>query len=91
MAIENIPGGSLVITGEHITLYQLLAMRGALKLEILGIKMTRGRAVSVGIRQLLVHPARDKRTSLRGARPMACRRPAGPRRQNDPVSLCCRH
>jgi hypothetical protein len=64
MAIEHIPGGSLVITGEHITLYQLLAMRGALKLEILGIKMTRGRAVSVGIRQLLVHPARDKRTLL---------------------------
>lgn len=37
MTIENV-GGATVVTGEHIELVQLLAIRGALKMEMSGLK-----------------------------------------------------
>jgi hypothetical protein len=43
LAIETGVGGT-VITGEHIELYRLLALKGALKLEMKGLKR-RGRSV----------------------------------------------
>lgn len=41
------PGGSIIITGkEDIDAYRLLALKGALKLEIKGLKLSRGRSAS---------------------------------------------
>jgi hypothetical protein len=37
-------GGATIVTGEHISLYVMLAQRGALSLEIKGLKMCRGRS-----------------------------------------------
>ncbi len=36
--IEVTENGNIVITGEGIEIYRLLALRGALKLEVLGMK-----------------------------------------------------
>jgi len=44
MAIERIPGGGMVITGESIGVARLLTLRGALSLECKGLKR-RGRSV----------------------------------------------
>lgn len=44
MAIEINGSGSIVVTGEHIEVYRLLALRGALGLEAKGLKMSRGRS-----------------------------------------------
>jgi len=38
MAIEVHEGGGMTITSEHIELYRLLALKGALKLEMKGMK-----------------------------------------------------
>jgi len=43
MAIEVTAGGT-VVTGEHVELYRLLALKAALKLEMKGMKR-RGRSV----------------------------------------------
>jgi hypothetical protein len=43
MAIEVTAGGTIV-TGEHVELYRLLALKSALKLEMKGMKR-RGRSV----------------------------------------------
>lgn len=48
--IENIAGGT-VITGTHIELYAMATQRAALKLEIVGLKMSRGRSVYGLIKQ----------------------------------------
>lgn len=42
MAIESIPGGGTIITGEHIELYRMLALKGALSLEMKGLRRSRG-------------------------------------------------
>ena len=42
MAIETFAGGGMVITGEHINVYRILALKAALKLEIKGLKRSRG-------------------------------------------------
>lgn len=39
--IEKTEGGALVMTGKGIDLYQLLALRSALKLEMKGLRMSR--------------------------------------------------
>lgn len=46
MAIENLPGGGTLITGEHIEFARLIALRAALNLEIrTGMKRSsRGRS-----------------------------------------------
>jgi hypothetical protein len=44
MAIEKTEDGTLIITGEHIDVLRLLALKGALKLECVGLRATRGRS-----------------------------------------------
>jgi hypothetical protein len=41
--IEVHEGGGFCITGEHIPLYRLMVMASGLKLEVKGLRMTRGR------------------------------------------------
>jgi len=41
--IESNEHGTMVITGEHIPLYRLMVMASGLKLEIKGIRSSRGR------------------------------------------------
>ena len=41
--IETNECGSTLITGAHIPLYRLMVMASGLKLEIQGLRMTRGR------------------------------------------------
>lgn len=41
--IESTPSGT-VITGEHIELFRLLSIRGAVKLECSGMRLSRGRS-----------------------------------------------
>ena len=41
--IESNEHGTMVITGEHIPLYRLMVMASGLKLEIKGIRYSRGR------------------------------------------------
>jgi hypothetical protein len=43
MAVENTVGGGMMITGDDIQEYRLIVLRSALKLEIKGIRMNRGR------------------------------------------------
>ena len=43
MAVENTVGGGMMITGDDIQEYRLIVLRSALKLEIKGIRMHRGR------------------------------------------------
>jgi hypothetical protein len=47
MAIEKTEDGTLVITGEHIDVYRMLALKGALKLEMLGMKRRGPSAYSI--------------------------------------------
>jgi hypothetical protein len=46
MSIESNNGG-IVIDGEHVQIFELLALKGALKLEILGMKRRGASAYSV--------------------------------------------
>jgi hypothetical protein len=41
MAVE-VTNGATIITGEHVQLYALLALKSALNLEIKGLRMSRG-------------------------------------------------
>lgn len=43
MAIERLPGGSIVFVGNSVKLFQLMALRSALQLECKGLKR-RGRS-----------------------------------------------
>jgi hypothetical protein len=45
--------GATVVTGKHIQLYRLIAMKQALILESRGLRMTRGGAASTKVRQQL--------------------------------------
>lgn len=49
MAIEN-NNGSIIVTGEHIQVYRLLALYHALRLESKGMKMSRGLSVLATIK-----------------------------------------
>jgi hypothetical protein len=49
MSVENV-GGATAITGEHIQVARLLALKGRLKLEIVGLK-SRGRSTSTILKQ----------------------------------------
>lgn len=42
MAVEQTRSGALVVTGDHVQLYRLLAMKSAIKLEMAGLKHSRG-------------------------------------------------
>ncbi len=46
MSIEVFEGGGFVITGNDINLYRLLALKGALKLQAKGLKLSRGASAS---------------------------------------------
>ncbi len=61
MAIESNAGGTM-ITGDDVLAYRLLTMQKALKMEIRfpGMRMTRGRAVSVIIREATGLKSRKK-------------------------------
>jgi len=50
MPIETLSDGSMIITGDSIDVYRLLALKHALKLETLGMKR-RGRSVFSVIKQ----------------------------------------
>lgn len=51
MTIERIEGGGIMVTGdEDIALYRMLALRGALHLEVLGMKR-HGRSVYSIVKQ----------------------------------------
>lgn len=62
MTVE-VTGGGTVITGEHIALFRLFALRGALRLETLGMKR-RGRPASVIVREVTGLKTRDKKKLL---------------------------
>jgi hypothetical protein len=67
MAIENLSNGGMVITGEHIEVYRLLALRMALKLECSGLK-SRGKPAAT-VRAILKannYAAPQKKSSLLG-------------------------
>ena len=42
MPIEKLAGGGIICTGEGVNVFQLLAIKGALKLERAGMKHSRG-------------------------------------------------
>lgn len=44
--------GATIITGTHINLFAMLAQRGALKLELKGIKMSRGVSAYAAVKRL---------------------------------------
>lgn len=50
MAIETFDGGT-VITGPEIELWRLLALKGALKLEIAGMRHSSGKSVSARLKK----------------------------------------
>jgi hypothetical protein len=41
-AVESLPGGGTIVTGRDVGTYRLLALKHALKLEMMGLKMSRG-------------------------------------------------
>jgi len=45
--IEDTGNGGMVITGEHIDLYRLLALKAALQLEIRGMRWSRRRSIGL--------------------------------------------
>jgi len=53
MAIKTFEGGGTVVTGNHIEVVRLMALKAALKLEIKGIKMSRGVSAFSIVRQSL--------------------------------------
>lgn len=63
MAIEVSSDGSITITGDDIKLYQLLTLKSALSLQVLGIKAMRNTsATAVG--RKLGFPAKTAREML---------------------------
>lgn len=42
MPIEKIAGGGIVVTGNSISLFRMLSLRGSLRLEVRGMKRSRG-------------------------------------------------
>lgn len=52
MAIKTYEGGT-VVTGNHIEVVRLMALKAALKLEIKGIKMSRGASAFSIVRKSL--------------------------------------
>lgn len=48
--IQNLQGGGVVVTGEGVNLFRLLALKGALKLEIKGMRRSRGPSASAMIK-----------------------------------------
>ena len=59
MAVEITAGGTM-ITGEHIAVARLIALRGRLGLEIKGLGF-KGRPTSVIVREMGISQARTKR------------------------------
>jgi hypothetical protein len=45
MPIEKLPGGGIIVTGEEINVARMLALKGALHLECLGMRHSSGRSV----------------------------------------------
>ena len=67
MAVEKIGNDGFMVTGEHIEVYRLLALRMALKLECSGLK-SRGKPAAI-VRAILKannYAAPQKKTSLLG-------------------------
>jgi hypothetical protein len=65
MAIENLGNGGFAVTGEHVEVYRLLALRMALKLECSGLK-SRGSPAKI-VREILKannYVAPQKKSSL---------------------------
>jgi len=56
MPIEQTPSGAIVATGDGIAIFQLLALRGAVKLEQRGLKRRGPSAASCARRQLGLKP-----------------------------------
>jgi hypothetical protein len=44
-------GGGMMITGIHVKLYRMLSMRGAIKLESMGMKHSRGSITALAKRE----------------------------------------
>ncbi len=51
MPIEISKNGGFVATGDGVRLYQMLAQRSALKLEILGLRHSSGRSIYAHIKR----------------------------------------
>jgi len=67
MAVEKIGNDGFMVTGEHIEVYRLLALRMALKLECAGLK-SRGKPAAT-VRAILKanrYAAPQKKTQLLG-------------------------
>lgn len=67
MAVEKIGNDGFMVTGEHIEVYRLLALRMALKLECSGLK-SRGKPAAI-VRAILKannYAAPQKKTQLLG-------------------------
>jgi len=62
MAITTTPEGTLVVDGqESVALYRLMTLRSAMRLEALGLKMTRGpSALSIVKRELGFRGSRER-------------------------------
>ena len=62
MAITMTPEGALVVDGQaSVALYRLMMLRSALKLEAIGLKMTRGpSALSIAKAELGFKGSREK-------------------------------
>jgi len=52
MAIEVNNSGSIIVTGEHIQVYRLLALRSALGLEAKGMRMSRGMSALAAVKSI---------------------------------------
>ena len=63
MAIETFGNGGMTITGNDIGTFRLIAMRGALKMETLGMKR-RGASASSMVREILNVKTRNKKDLL---------------------------
>lgn len=50
MSIETMPGGGTLITGDSIPVYRMLVLRGALRLELAGMR-SRGGSVFALVRR----------------------------------------
>lgn len=60
MPIERIEGGGTVCTGNAVRLYQLLALRGMLKLELAGMRHSSGRSPAPTIQRIIGSKTRNK-------------------------------
>lgn len=67
MAVEELPGGGFVVTGEHIPIFQLVTLASALSIEAMTtMKMSRGQTAVQVAKNLGLIPA-DKRSSPKKA------------------------